>query len=137
MGKESRQMKSMQGHGTADPPKAVIDACVWHASFLRDLIVHAAVTGAVAPIWTPTIEAEWTRSVLRRRPEISSLRIQSVADRIRLVVPSGCIPTPSVRRIPKQLRSRFPDPSDLHVVTAAIAAVTTWRSESEQRRPTN
>jgi len=121
MGERTQNMRRAQQRRDEDLPRVVVDACVWHAAFLRDLIVHAAVTGAVFPVWTPTIEAEWTRSVIRRRPEITMTRIQLVADRMRAAMPGGCIAPPSVPPIPLQLRARFPDPCDLHVVGAAIA----------------
>lgn len=107
------------------PTRVVVDACVWHASFLRDLLVHAAVMDAIEPLWTPAIETEWTRSVLRRRPEIPAARIQSVADRMRAAIPGGCVVTPSAPQIPRPLRARLPDPSDLHVVEAAVATKST------------
>lgn len=107
------------------PTRVVVDACVWHASFLRDLLVHAAVMDAIDPLWTPAIEMEWTRSVLRRRPGIPAARIQSVAERIRAAIPGGCIETPPASPIPIPLRARLPDPSDLHVVEAAVATKST------------
>lgn len=106
----------------AAAPRAVIDACVWHAVFVRDLIVHLAVAGALDPIWTPRIEGEWTRSVMHRRPDIDPGRVLAAAARIRLILPQGLVPSPSERR-PTRLDSRkLPDPGDAHVVLAAIAA---------------
>lgn len=104
------------------PQRVVIDACVWHAAFLRDLLVHAAVVGVLTPIWTPAIEHEWMMSVRVRRPDIDPARLESIASRIRVAIPDGCIPTPTLRIVPRTLRSHLPDPDDWHVVAAALAS---------------
>jgi len=120
--KGTKGMQRNQQAAISRPPRVVIDACVWHAAFLRDLLVHAAVVGVIAPIWTPTIEHEWTKSVRVRRPDIDPARLESITSRIRVVIPNGCIPMPTLRIVPGTLLSHLPDPDDWHVVAAALAS---------------
>ena len=131
MGKEQRgkEQRGKEQRGK-EPPKsvdsrplrAVVDACVWHAAFVRDLIVHVAVAGALDPVWTPAIETEWTRSVIRRRPDIDASRIHAAAERIRRILPDGIVPTALVARRAGRGLPPLPDPDDMHVLRAAVAA---------------
>ncbi len=48
----------------------VLDACVLYPAPLRDLLLRLATTGLFAAKWTDEIHDEWTRNLVRKRPEI-------------------------------------------------------------------
>jgi hypothetical protein len=95
---------------------AVLDANVLYPQFLRDVLLRLAIGGTYAPLWSDRIQDEWTRSLLRDRPDLSP---DAVARTRRLM--DVAFPQASVR--PRSdLSHLFPavDAKDRHV--AAIAA---------------
>jgi hypothetical protein len=103
------------------PKDVVVDACVWHAAFVRDLLVHLAVDGIVSPIWSAQIEREWTTSVCRRRPEIEPARVHATAALIRRVIPQGFRAAPPASIVRGLIARGLPDPDDAHVIALAIS----------------
>ena len=49
----------------------VYDACVLYPAPLRDLLIRLATTGLYAARWTEQIHNEWTRNLLKKRPELA------------------------------------------------------------------
>ncbi|WP_348814901.1 hypothetical protein NFG57_17995 [Halomonas sp. H10-59] len=47
----------------------VYDACVLYPAPLRDLLMCLATSGLFAARWTEQIHDEWTRNLLKNRPE--------------------------------------------------------------------
>lgn len=107
--------------GHPRPPRVVVDACVLHAVFIRDLLMHFACMGFMTPLWTARIEEEWMESVRRRHPSIDRSRLQAVAHHMRSILPASYLP--GTLETPAWLRPHLqglPDPKDAHVVVAAI-----------------
>lgn len=93
----------------------VLDACVLYPAPLRDFLMRLATTGLFAAKWTDRIHNEWTRSVLRNRPELAEelQRTRTLMDR---AVPDALV----TRYEPLIEAVTLPDPDDRHVVAAAI-----------------
>ncbi|WP_345685903.1 hypothetical protein [Novipirellula caenicola] len=49
----------------------VYDACVLFPAPLRDLLMQLALTGLFRARWSSMIHDEWTRSVLKVRPDLT------------------------------------------------------------------
>ena len=52
------------------------DACVLYPAPLRDLLMHVAVTDLYRAKWTDAIHDEWTRNVLKDRPDLKPEQLQ-------------------------------------------------------------
>ncbi|MDD2746423.1 MAG: hypothetical protein PHG39_02595 [Acidithiobacillus ferrooxidans] len=48
----------------------IYDACVLYPAPLRDLLMRLALTDLYRARWTDMIHDEWTRNVLKQRPEL-------------------------------------------------------------------
>jgi hypothetical protein len=55
----------------------VYDACVLYPAPLRDLLMQVAVTDLYRAKWTDVIHDEWTRNVLRDRPDLKPYGIEA------------------------------------------------------------
>lgn len=105
-----------------EPLVAVYDACVLYPNFLRDFLVRLAIhgrrQGCLRVKWTGRIHREWTRAVLRQRPDLHAAlrRTRQLMDQhVR-----GC----RVRGYERwEQRLTLPDANDRHVLAAALACV--------------
>lgn len=100
-----------------DAPVVLIDACIWHHSFSRNVLRHLALAGALHIRWSRSIESEWIHSVRRARPEIPISRLLEVRNRFRTEFPDGLAP----ELLPRVRIPRLPDRNDEHVLRAALA----------------
>ena len=57
----------------------VYDACVLYPAPLRDLLMRLATSGLFAARWTEQIHDEWTRNLLKKRPELAEALPRTVA----------------------------------------------------------
>lgn len=57
---------------------AVLDACVIYPAALRDVLMWLAVVNAYEPRWTEEIHAEWMRSVLADRPDVTLPQLEAL-----------------------------------------------------------
>jgi hypothetical protein len=92
------------------------DACVLYPAPLRDLLMRLALTDLYRARWTDMIHDEWTRNLLKQRPD---LQIEDLA-RTRSLMNShvrDCLVTGFEHLIPS---IELPDADDRHVVAAAI-----------------
>ena len=97
-------------------PTALYDANVLYPAPLRDILVRLAMEGLVRARWTHAIHEEWTRNLLRNRPDLAEdqlLRTRELMDRaVRDSVVTG---------YEKHISDlTLPDPGDRHVLAAAI-----------------
>lgn len=99
----------------------LVDSCVWHHSFSRNVLRHLALSSAIWIRWSRAIESEWIASVLHARPEITRDKLIEVRDRFRYEFPDGLVP----EALPRLAVPRLPDPADEHVVRAALVAEAT------------
>lgn len=109
-----------------ESPIVVIDACVWHSAFVRNVLRHVAIRGLIRPRWTVDIEAEWVRSIRRARHDIPIERLHELRDRLRSEFPEGLVRSATLSRAARTERwrgasTKLPDPDDAHVVLAAIS----------------
>lgn len=99
----------------------LVDSCVWHHSFSRNVLRHLALASAIRIRWSRAIETEWIASVLHARPDITRDKLIEVRNRFRHEFPDGLVP----EALPRLAVPRLPDPDDEHVVRAALVAEAT------------
>lgn len=94
----------------------VYDACVLYPAPLRDLLMHLAVTDLYRAKWTDVIHDEWTRNVLKDRPDLKAEQLQRTRDLMNAHVLDSLVAgfEPLISDI------TLPDPDDRHVLAAAI-----------------
>ncbi|SMO61410.1 RSP_2648 family PIN domain-containing protein [Paracoccus laeviglucosivorans] len=91
--------------------KAVLDACVLYPTVLREILADCAAAGLYQPIWSQRILNEW-RHAAERQGIPAGVEIALLTDRF-----------PQAMVTPQQVFALdLPDPADLHVVEAALAA---------------
>jgi len=102
----------------ASPVTAVYDANVLYSAPLRDLLLRLAQAGLVRARWPERIHDEWVRNVLANNPALSPARLARnralMNDAVR-----DCLVIGYEQRIEAL---SLPDPSDRHVLAAAIQA---------------
>jgi hypothetical protein len=93
----------------------VLDANVLYPFRKRDILLNFAHVGFFRARWTDRIEAEWTRSLLARRPDcVASVEAQRAAMREHF-------PEALVTGYESLIEAlKLPDPDDRHVLAAAI-----------------
>lgn len=94
------------------------DVCVLYPAPLRDLLMHIAVTDLYRAKWTDAIHDEWTRNVLKDRPDLKPEQLQRTRDLMNALA-RDCLVTGYERLIDAVT---LPDPDDRHVLAAAIRA---------------
>lgn len=109
-----------------EPAVAVFDACVLYPFNLRNILVQAAVDRLVEARWTDAIHDEWTRNLAASVPGVPMDRLKNT---LRLM--NKALPTAMVDAYEDHVPAvRLPDPTDRHVVAAAIAGgaslILTW-----------
>jgi predicted nucleic acid-binding protein len=92
------------------------DACVLHPAGLRDLLVRLAMTGMFRAHWSTDILDEMVRSILRRRPDLTTVQLDRTRELMCNAVPD-CLTTGYDDLIEGL---HLPDPDDRHVLAAAI-----------------
>ena len=95
---------------------ATYDACVLHPAGLRDLLVRLATTGMFRAHWSTDILDEMVRSILRRRPDLTTAQLARTRELMCTAVPD-CLATGYEELIDGL---QLPDPDDRHVLAAAI-----------------
>lgn len=94
----------------------IYDACVLYPAPLRDFLMRLALTDLYRARWTDMIHDEWTRNVLRQRPD---LKPEDLA-RTRLLM-NAHVRDSLVAGFENLIPSiDLPDPDDRHVVAAAL-----------------
>ncbi len=94
----------------------VLDACVLYPAPLRDLLMHFALVDLYRARWTEEIHAEWIRSVLENRPDLTYDQL----NRTRCLMNEhvrDCIVEDYQEIIPGL---SLPDENDRHLLAAAI-----------------
>ena len=94
------------------------DASVLYPAPLRDLLLELAVSDLYRARWSARVHDEWTRALLRSRPDLTAARLE----RTRRLMDShvhDVLVTGFEDLVPSL---ELPDPSDRHVLAAAIRA---------------
>lgn len=77
---------------------ALLDACVLFPVVSRDALLSLAAGGLFAAKWSERIEAEWTRALESRRPDLVG-RLQGAIVLMRAAIPDWEVPESAVARI--------------------------------------
>lgn len=95
---------------------ALLDANVLHPAFVRAAMLWFADERLFRPAWSPTILAEWRRSVRRRHPDLTDERVDAWQAIMTEQFPDAEITgyEPIVDGL------NLPDADDRHVLAAAI-----------------
>lgn len=99
-------------------PIVILDACVLFPAPLRDFLMHLALLDVVRARWTDEIHAEWIRSVLKTRPDLTEKQLNRTKELMNSHV-RDCLVEDYESLIDKLT---LPDPNDHHVLAAAIKA---------------
>ena len=94
----------------------VYDACVLYPAPLRDLLMRLALTDCFRARWSNAIHEEWTRSLLKQRPELDPAAVEKTRTLMNASV-RDCLVEGFENLIPT---IQLPDEDDRHVVAAAI-----------------
>lgn len=95
---------------------ALLDANVLYAAGLRDFLLRLADRYLYAPLWSADIHAEWMRSLLADRPDLSA----DVLERTRAVMDRHFPEAVVTGYRALTVRLDLPEAGDRHVVAAAI-----------------
>ena len=101
-------------------PVVLCDANVLYGQWLRDLVMWLGTVALVRPRWTERIEQEWVGNLLEHRSDLYAARVQRTAQLMNQVLPEAKIP--ALNEAPLLT---LPDPDDVHVLQAALAAEAT------------
>jgi predicted nucleic acid-binding protein len=94
---------------------AILDANVLYPQLIRDTLLSLAVEGLYHARWSASIHAEWTRNLLKDKPELIG-KLALLVERMNASVPD-CLVT-DYEKLATTIE--LPDPDDRHVVAAAI-----------------
>ncbi|MDB5855287.1 MAG: hypothetical protein JWR22_3328 [Herminiimonas sp.] len=96
----------------------IYDACVLCPAPLRDFLMRLALTDLFRARWTDMIQDEWTRNVLKNRPDLKAEDLERTRSLMNSHVRDSLV-TGFEHLIPSV---ELPDANDRHVVAAAIHA---------------
>ena len=99
-------------------PTALLDANVLYPAGLRDFLLRLADQYLYAPRWSVDIHAEWIRSILADRPDLTVDVLERTSTVMDRHFPDAVVTGYSARAAGLDL----PDPDDIHVLAAAIEA---------------
>jgi hypothetical protein len=95
---------------------AVLDDCVFYQVPLRDLMMRVAATEIYQPRWTDQIHEEWTRNVLKDRPDLSREQLERTRELMNNAIPD-CL----VSKYQGLIEGvSLPDIFDRHVLASAV-----------------
>ena len=94
----------------------MLDACVLYPAPLRDFLMHLALLDLFRARWTEEIHTEWSRNVLRQRPDLKQEQLQRTRELMNLHVRDALVK--GYEHLIAELT--LPDIDDRHVLAAAI-----------------
>lgn len=95
--------------------KLVLDACVIYPTVMREILLGTAARGIFAPVWSARIIEEWLRAAEKIGPEGRAIATAEAA------VMRDRFPQAEVA-VTEEAGMWLPDPNDIHVLAAAVAA---------------
>ena len=96
--------------------KALLDACVIYPTVMRQMLLGVAEFGLFTPLWSARIVEEWARAAARGGSQHEAqARAEAAMTAARFPRAEVRVPEGSERRL------WLPDPSDIHVLAAAVA----------------
>lgn len=107
-------------------PTALLDANVLYPAGLRDILLRLADRYLYRPLWSADIHAEWMRSLLADRPDLSVAVLERTRETMDRHFPGAVVTGYEALAAGLDL----PDPGDRHVLAAAIRGradeIVTW-----------
>ena len=97
---------------------ALLDACVLYPNYLRDILIQLALTDLYRAKWTHLIHEEWMRNLLKNRPDMKMVQLETVRDLMDKSI-RDCLVQEFEGVIPSLA---LPDPDDRHILAAAIVS---------------
>ncbi len=94
----------------------IYDACVLYPAPLRDFLMHLALTDLYRARWTNLIHDEWTRNVLKQRPDLKPEDVERTRSLMNSHVRDSLVT--GFEHLITSIE--LPDVDDRHVVAAAI-----------------
>ena len=95
---------------------AVLDADVLFSGAMRDFLLRLAADGLFIPFWSAEIQNEWTRSVLRKYPDVKPEKLEYTCREM-----DGSFPKALIHGYDSLIPGlQLPDPDDRHVLAVAI-----------------
>ena len=99
---------------------AILDACVLYPYHLRDFLIRLSIHGELYQArWTEDIHEEWTRNLLKNRPELDRKALQRTVELMNRL-PNTLIKKEEYSSSISDIE--LPDENDRHVLAAAISA---------------
>ena len=95
---------------------AVLDACVLYPAPVRDILLNIAQTRLYSAKWSDEINAEWTRNLLKNRPDLKESNLMRTLGEMNNSFTEANV-TEFEHLIPT---IQLPDLDDRHVVACAI-----------------
>jgi len=96
--------------------KVLLDACVLYPTVMREVLLETAGRGLFEPLWSARLLEEWARAAARRGP-LEEAQARGEIALLRAAWPGREVaPAPGI-----EARLWLPDPSDVHVLAAAVA----------------
>ena len=96
--------------------KVVLDACVLYPAPIRDILLSLAAEGLFKVKWSDTIQGEWTRNLLKNRPDLKQKQLNQTIEAMNKAFPDA-----NVEGFEDLISSiKIPDKDDRHVVACAI-----------------
>lgn len=99
-------------------PVVVLDSCVLYPAPLRDFLMHLALLDLFQAKWTEAIHAEWIRSLLESRPDLTFEQLERTRNLMNSHV-RDCL-VEDYEDLIETLN--LPDKDDRHILAAAIYA---------------
>jgi predicted nucleic acid-binding protein len=96
---------------------ALFDASVLYSASISFLVMETARAGIFRARWSPQIHDEWTRNLIKNRPDLDPIKVHRRREIMDVTVHDALI-TEFDDLIPS---IDLPDPDDKHVLAAAIA----------------
>ncbi|HRD82838.1 MAG: PIN domain-containing protein [Saprospiraceae bacterium] len=95
---------------------AILDANVLYPAPLRDFLLSLAFRGVFAPKWSSDIQEEWTRNLLKNRPDLTQEQLNYTVKLMNTAFPDA-----SVTDFHSSTNSFvLPDEGDRHVLATAV-----------------
>ena len=68
---------------------AILDANVLYPAPVRDLLLHLATFDLYKPKWTQTIQEEWKRNLLKKRPDLKTGQLDKTIHEMNKAFPDA------------------------------------------------
>lgn len=105
---------------------AILDANVLYPAPVRDLLLHLATFDLYKPKWTQTIQEEWKRNLLKKRPDLKTGQLDKTIHEMNKAFPDA-----GVEQYESLIATfDLADIDDRHVLAAAVRCqaevIVTW-----------